>query len=450
MVNGAAPGSPEMMEALVESTVSPYLVLDPDGYVVWASRHVESLFGEPPATYVGRHFLDLLHPTSQDVALSAYESFIHREPELQPGIGPPMHLDILGVDGEPVTCEVAASIGTAYGIDGVIVQVRRWRGNVLLYQAVDAIAAGEPLDDVLRRLAAVIAHDLADTAVFVAAGWDGERFETAVAAPGTPARITEFTDDLRVASKAEWAADDDLVCGFVDRAQADGYADCWTMPISVGGDDEPTAVLVLWRMVPGAPAPHLTTSPDRVGKLIGLAIESDRNRRNWQRSAMTDPLTGLANRAGLQAWLDDRVAAAAGQDVGVLFCDLDGFKRVNDDLGHDVGDVILRAVAERLRRTVRDDDLVCRWGGDEFLVICTNPDSAADLAARLIGRVNEPVAVGEATLQIGMSVGVTVAPMSSVIDDLLRASDHALRAAKGRGRNRLVVAGDGEDRSATG
>jgi diguanylate cyclase (GGDEF)-like protein len=139
-----------------------------------------------------------------------------------------------------------------------------------------------------------------------------------------------------------------------------------------------------------------------------------RARRALEHRAMHDPLTKLPNRDLLMDRLSVALARLGrqGTAVGVLFIDLDGFKEVNDVHGHDVGDELLIAVAERLRREVRDGDTVARFGGDEFVVLCEDLvriEAAEPLARRLAEAVAQPVSTtGERLLVVRASIGVVV------------------------------------------
>jgi diguanylate cyclase (GGDEF)-like protein/PAS domain S-box-containing protein len=159
--------------------------------------------------------------------------------------------------------------------------------------------------------------------------------------------------------------------------------------------------------------------------------------------ATRDALTGLANRA---LFSDRLIQAAArqrrhGRGLAVLFCDLDGFKPVNDVHGHRAGDYVLVEIAHRLERVIRDADTVARVGGDEFVMICEGVDDdgeLGELADRIIAAVNEPIAVGEATVQVGISIGIGLAPSDGRDvdpDRLLSTADSAMYRAKARGGN---------------
>jgi diguanylate cyclase len=161
--------------------------------------------------------------------------------------------------------------------------------------------------------------------------------------------------------------------------------------------------------------------------------------------AMHDALSGLPNRT----YFGDRltaVIAAVERDsslAAVLAIDLDHFKDINDTLGHHVGDSLIRAVAQRLVRAVRDNDLVARLGGDEFAVIATDVasvESLDQLATRLIATLRAPYGIMNHTLVIGASIGIAAIDRSSIDSaDIMRRADVALYRAKNEGRNRACI-----------
>ena len=166
--------------------------------------------------------------------------------------------------------------------------------------------------------------------------------------------------------------------------------------------------------------------------------------------ALRDPLTGLPNRILLQSRLDAVAAPGAPGPVptALLFCDLDGFKQVNDGYGHDAGDRLLIVVADRLRACVREGDLVARIGGDEFTVLLAGGGApgadvatrAREVADRLVRALAEPVdlGLGRPPVSVGVSVGIAVVDPSAPTDvrdalGLLRSADAAMYVAKARG-----------------
>ena len=155
--------------------------------------------------------------------------------------------------------------------------------------------------------------------------------------------------------------------------------------------------------------------------------------------ARHDSLTGLPNRVLFRERVDQAVAQAGrGAGSAVLCLDLDRFKAVNDMLGHPVGDLLLRAVADRLLACVRETDVVARLGGDEFAIIQTNldrPEDARELAQRIVVTLAEPFEIEGHQILIGASVGIAICPVDgSHADRLMKNADTALYRAKGEGR----------------
>ena len=162
--------------------------------------------------------------------------------------------------------------------------------------------------------------------------------------------------------------------------------------------------------------------------------------------ATHDALTGLANRTRILDCLEERLLRpedVAG--IGVLFVDLDRFKLVNDSLGHEVGDEVLRTTARRLAACVRPGDLVGRLAGDEFVVVCSGlhrEESAVGLSERICRELATPMKVGGRDLVVTASVGVAHAVPGIGADQLLRDADVAMYRAKQRGRARTEVFGN--------
>ncbi len=210
--------------------------------------------------------------------------------------------------------------------------------------------------------------------------------------------------------------------------RADGSHFPVTMTASpVVGDSEPTAAVIVFR----------DTSERK-------ALEEQLARQAFQ-----DPLTGLANRRLLLDHLDHALLQACRADgrVAVLFGDIDRFKVVNDDLGHQVGDELLRVVAERLRRAVRPGDTLSRFGGDEFVIILegvSSPDDASQVADRVLHALREPVVLsGGHQVVATMSIGMALSEAGTSRDDLLHDADVAMYRAKERGRCGRVALFDG-------
>ena len=159
-----------------------------------------------------------------------------------------------------------------------------------------------------------------------------------------------------------------------------------------------------------------------------------------------DALTGLANRAALIEKIEDTCARHRrwGDKFNVLMVDLDRFKQVNDTFGHPAGDELLKQVAERLKATLRETDVLARLGGDEFAIVQVNDvdpgDAAETLATRIIGLIAEPFVIDGNAVNIGTSIGIALAPEHGIhADELLKMADLALYHAKSVGRNRSAI-----------
>lgn len=161
--------------------------------------------------------------------------------------------------------------------------------------------------------------------------------------------------------------------------------------------------------------------------------------------AQHDVLTGLPNRALLTDRLAQSIALAQrhSQKVVLAYLDLDNFKHINDSLGHSVGDALLQAVARRLIGSVRQSDTVCRQGGDEFVLVLAEMETAQDAAraaAMLIEATCEPYRVGNHQLQVSASIGLSIYPDDgSDIESLLRHADTAMYHAKKNGRSNFQM-----------
>jgi diguanylate cyclase (GGDEF)-like protein len=180
---------------------------------------------------------------------------------------------------------------------------------------------------------------------------------------------------------------------------------------------------------------------------VGLSVANIRLREALQTQSTKDPLTGLYNRRYLQEALEREIRRAirAEQGLGILMVDLDHFKRFNDTYGHEAGDAVLREAASFLVRSVRAEDFVCRYGGEEFVVVLPTADlHAAEMRAQRIREKIRELAVTHNGHSLGMitaSIGVAALPGHGTNEkDLLEVADAALYRAKREGRDRVAVA----------
>ncbi len=214
-----------------------------------------------------------------------------------------------------------------------------------------------------------------------------------------------------------------------------------------------TATTIEYRILAGDGATRwvenrYTPVRDQNGRLVeveGIIIDITERKTAEEkiaRLARTDSLTGLANRSTFVDRLKQAFAAVnrGGNSFAVLYLDLDRFKEINDTLGHPVGDHLLQAVAERLRKVMRETDVIARLGGDEFAVLqadTTEPTVAGVLAAKIIDVLSRPYPIEGNELRVGVSVGISqYGPENKVsgADELLTQADQALYRAKEEGR----------------
>ncbi len=218
--------------------------------------------------------------------------------------------------------------------------------------------------------------------------------------------------------------------------------------------------------VPGVPLSDLGLGLALIGLVLArqlLALTENRRllaelgaaRDQLRHQALHDSLTGLANRVLFKDRLEHALALRpeAGAEVAVLFCDVDDFKTVNDELGHGAGDELLLVVANRLREVLRPRDTVARLGGDEFAVLLEGGQDAQRVADRLVAAVARPCQLERASARVTLSVGIAVAGpgpggtvagertnrAEPVVRELLREADTAMYAAKAAGKGRALL-----------
>jgi diguanylate cyclase (GGDEF)-like protein len=272
-------------------------------------------------------------------------------------------------------------------------------------------------------------------------------------------RTEVIIDDLAACTNPEWAP-------YVAAALAGELRAAVALPLVSRGRS--WGVLDLYRSRPQA----WDERSLEVGRLLAnvavsyLVMAADRD--DAQRAqdelahrATHDALTGLPNRVLAFDRLTHALAAARrhGHVVAVLFIDLDGFKSVNDTFGHDAGDQVLIAAAERMSAAVRSSDTVARLAGDEFLVICEDLDGSdpAELrreldtiSTKLRTALEPPMPIGRRDVLVTASIGVAVADHEAGADDVIAASDSDMYAAKRRRRRQVSVVGSVADRDTSG
>ncbi|CAN5718428.1 hypothetical protein BH10ACT1_BH10ACT1_05910 [soil metagenome] len=286
--------------------------------------------------------------------------------------------------------------------------------------AVDALRASEEL---LRRLAATVPVGLAQVDLDGRITYANDRLAELVG-PSTSQRLLDrfATADATDAGRVAEALASALVGG------RDGVVECRFAPVEPGAD--PVRATVDVRALTDDDG-----SPTGAIICVSDVTESVRMRNDLAERALRDPLTGGHNRPGLFAALSD-LLGQPGRHTAVLFADLDGFKAVNDALGHQVGDEVLRVASRRLVHAMRDGDTIGRLGGDEFVVLCpdasTDPAALADLARRAHDALAAPMSIGGVAVSLSASVGLAHAAGGIGMEPAraIAAADSAMYEAK--------------------
>lgn len=316
------------------------------------------------------------------------------------------------------------------------------------------------IDDILRDLVVATSRVLSVAGAGAAYSVEGRmRFVHATTARATeverlqdalqqgPCREVQATG--RTVVEPDLAMNADRWPGFAEHALASGFRAAAAVPLLAR--DRVWGALDLYHAQPGAfDADELSAARTLADVAVGYVVMAhDRDaaraaERDSSHAANHDALTGLPNRTLLLDRLGHALATKdrTGTAVGVLFLDLNGFKRVNDALGHHAGDELLVHVASQLTETVRDGDTLARFGGDEFVIVCENlhvgPDGAvpsAELAAvadRVRAALARPTMLAGEEISLGVSIGVATSADGADAEALLRAADRDMYQAKRR------------------
>ena len=404
---------PSRTAAVLRSLPDAVVAVDAEATILWANRAAEDLIGHPLDDLVGRNGLELVDPRDVETAATALLRTMD-------GGGPkqPWPLRLVDSTGASRWVEMApTNLLDDPGVGAVVIGVRSLEGR----HAVEAEARA--IEELFRR-----AFDDAPIGMALVSP-DGHlsRVNGALcellgrpmlSLLGAEAASLTHPDDLEV----ELPLADELLAGVRRSYEFDKR---FLLPDGS----------VVWASVGVSLVRDVDGEPERFVVHVQDVTDRKASEAELARRATHDVLTGLPNRA----LFEDRLALALARTervataVAVLFCDLDGFKSVNDRFGHDAGDLVLCQVAARLVEAVRPGDTVARFGGDEFVVLCEDLVSDRDLAAitsRMVRAVARPISVGDEVVTLGLSVGSALSTGTEAPGDLLRLADSAMYAAK--------------------
>ena len=441
------------------------VVVDPAGSVRFASDSVRRVLGFAPDDHVGSAIWDFVHPDDLVAAAGAVS-----EASRSTGYHQPAVFRIRHNDGHWIECEVnglTVEGEAGDGTDGawLVLAIRatgdrdelmgRRRRIEQLIPMASLECSSVPWDDVdalveryLQDLAGVVGAELVELA------WEESDADPRIGARWPVVRMTSV-------ASAQWEPFEPLW----PLEQTAAQLLCFTTDIDDLPDSPARDRLVALRSQAVVEVPLSPRAPWAVARLafgpqwrkwddanvdlvVVLASTLMATLRrclaeaHLHQQARTDPLTGLMNRAELYRQFDttlrrhDRDAAGSGssRDLGVLYCDLDYFKHVNDRYGHTTGDQLLVDVADVLRANTRENDLIARVGGDEFVLVCPDleaPETLSSIMARLCHAVGSLAPDG---VPLRLSVGAAMARPGLGADELIRLADEAMYRVKRDGR----------------
>jgi diguanylate cyclase (GGDEF)-like protein/PAS domain S-box-containing protein len=323
---------------------------------------------------------------------------------------------------------------------------QRTREISLLSEMGDLLQACRTADEAYLVIARVTRQLFSATSGAVSVVGAAGNFAEAVASWGTPPGERIFTPDecwalRRGRVHVVQDADVGLVCKHLHRPLSSGYV---CVPMVAQGE----ALGVLTLLLPDAGRPSDTRQrlAMTVAEHLALSLANLRLHERLRSQSIRDPLTGLFNRRYMEESLERemRRAGRGRHPVGILMLDLDHFKEFNDTFGHEAGDRLLREVGAILQRSIRGEDIACRYGGEEFTLIL--PQASLLDAAQRAEQIRDAIkslhvqhrrqTLGPVSISVGLAIYPDHGPTG---DAVLRAADAALYLAKARGRDRVVI-----------
>jgi diguanylate cyclase (GGDEF)-like protein/PAS domain S-box-containing protein len=449
--------------ALVQNSSHMVVVVDAGGGVTYASPAYWRMLGHRDQAQVGQSLFDLVHPHDLPTLRGRFAEHLAGEAR-----NASFEFRCLAADGTWRHLEALASnLLDDPAVAGVVLNTRdltdRKHAEGLLAaqaQVLGLIARDAPLMETLSALARLIEAESDGARCAVLLLDDEGDALTVAAAPSLVDAGLHEADGLVVGPEGGSSgtavhrhapvlvadvASDPLWAETRQAALARGLRAAWAMPIMTAESSQVLGTVTVYFDRPRGAAPNDVRLLEAAADLADIAIERSRAQAQLAHQAAHDALTGLPNRV----FFLDRAAHALDRtrrshsSVAVLFCDLDRFKVINDSLGHEAGDTLLRQLAGRLQEVVRPGDTVARFGGDEFTILCESiaDESHALAIAERVGRVAAtPFALGDGEVFVTMSVGIALGSGTRTRPEaLIENADAAMYRAKARGGNRREV-----------
>ncbi len=447
-------------DALIRRGSELILVADRQGVVTYANNATVDVLGMEPDELVGRSWLEILSPDDPLHGDPDAARWLLDQPRdqsiplrLRAADGSTRHLQVYlsNLLGDPAVAGVV--VNAADVTDRLIAE------HLLAEQAslLEAMARGLPLQETFTWITAMIEDRIPNAAPTIGVldeeGWI--RYPVLPSWGGALiAALDQMRPDTELGQRFRSIGRDpvfvtDLTGPWWEPLQEliveHGVRAAWTWPAFSHENGELIGALVIVHREQRKPTAEERALLERSMNLASIAIDRHRLQTALEHRAQHDALTGLPNRTALLERIDQALVRSrtSGYSVAVLFVDLDRFKLINDSLGHTVGDVLLEQVAARFRSALRPGDVVGRFGGDEFVVVCENisgENVAVAVADRLREVLEEPFDVAGRALVVTASIGIArTKGEAESAEALIRDADVAMYRAKGRGRDTSVV-----------
>jgi diguanylate cyclase (GGDEF)-like protein/PAS domain S-box-containing protein len=436
---------------ILEQAENAIIIVNKDDEIVFFNSNAERLWGRSRETVQGANISLLLPPLKNDQQTQS---------PVQSGIGLLVgHYVELPIErpnqtrawAEISVSRIEITAQTLYLVIARNITLNKVH-KALRYHVLQIMAQTESLQEVLNLLCQEVSRIAPEISVTIAQIGNDSRLRT-LAAPGFPTEYISQTDGIDPSPQSSSLGlaafhgepvlvrdiknDPGWTVGKRETLEL-GYKACWAIPIKAH-DNRVDGVLAFYYRVCRRPNKLHAQLAEVAASLCAQAMEQAQSRARIHRLAFFDSLTSLPNRSLLYIQANQAIAQAIRDNtqLAVLFLDVDHFKQVNDSLGHPAGDALLRIVAERLREAIREVDILCRYSGDEFVIVLTQCDSvhATELAGRLLAVLSESCQIGEIPLSPAASIGISLFPENgNNIDTLIHAADMAMYQAKQKGR----------------
>ncbi|MDQ3890995.1 MAG: EAL domain-containing protein [Actinomycetota bacterium] len=436
----ADPTHAERFRTLLDNLREVVFETDPEGNWTFLNQAWTEITGFGVEETLGTHFLEYVHPDDREATIDMFTTVVSGKAAYCQH-----ETRYVTADGGYRWVDLRASLtydddsGVIVGNAGTIIDIteRRHAEELLAEQTriLELIAKDAPLPDVLGALAALIASSTGKRVTATVSDGEGDaarrRRLGGGASRGDSRVVAVAGSDGTYDAKAAHSA-----AGVLETSAADLPSGGNAVGISSAAGRKLGAFVVHDERPLRAAHQQLV---ERCTHIAAIGIERKLALDEIRRQALHDPLTGLPNRALLNDRLENAMTAARRQRdlVALLLMDLDRFKEINDTLGHEVGDHVLRQVSVRLDEALRDIDTIARLGGDEFAVVLpglASVEPAEAVSRKLFRKLEEPFQVDGARLNLKASVGAAVFPVhGDSVGALLRHADAAMYRAKRNG-----------------